>query len=148
MKVILLQDVKKIGKKGEVINASDGYARNFLFPKKLAKEATDANLHILNNQKENERKQKLAEIEAAQKLAGELKGKEVRIEGKVGDNGKLFGAITSKDVAEEINKTYNVNIDKKKIVMDTIKVAGGYEVEVKLYPEVSTKMKVIIVPKA
>lgn len=148
MKVILLQDVKKIGKKGEVINASDGYARNFLFPKKLAKEATDANLHILNNQKENERKQKLAEIEAAQKLAGELKGKEVRIEGKVGDNGKLFGAITSKDVAEEINKVYKVNIDKKKIVMDTIKVAGGYEVEVKLYPEVSTKMKVIIVPKA
>ncbi|MGL5648239.1 MAG: 50S ribosomal protein L9 [Clostridium sp.] len=148
MKVILLQDVKKIGKKGEVINASDGYARNFLFPKKLAKEATDANMHILNNQKENERKQKLAEIEAAQKLAGELKGKEVKITGKVGDNGKLFGAITSKDVATEINKVYNVNIDKKKIVMETIKVAGGYEIEVKLYPEVSTKMKVIIVPQA
>lgn len=148
MKVILLQDVKKIGKKGEVINASDGYARNFLFPKKLAKEATDANMHILNNQKENERKQKLAEIEAAQKLANELKGKEVKITGKVGDNGKLFGAITSKDVAAEINKVYNVNIDKKKIVMDTIKVAGGYEVEVKLYPEVSTKMKVIIVPQS
>ncbi|MGL4875021.1 MAG: 50S ribosomal protein L9 [Clostridium sp.] len=148
MKVILLQDVKKIGKKGEVINASDGYARNFLFPKKLAKEATDNNMHILNNQKENERKQKLAEIEAAQKLANELKGKEIKIAGKVGDNGKLFGAITSKDVATEINKVYNVNIDKKKIVMDTIKIAGGYEIEVKLYPEVSTKMKVIIVPQA
>ncbi|ENZ00206.1 50S ribosomal protein L9 [Clostridium thermobutyricum] len=148
MKVILLQDVKKIGKKGEVINVSDGYARNFLFPKKLAKEATDANLHILNNQKENERKQKLAEIEAAQKLASELKGKEVKIEAKSGENGKLFGAITSKDVAQEINKVYKMNIDKKKIVMDTIKVAGGYEIEVKLYPEVSTKMKVIIVPKA
>ena len=79
MIVILLQDVKKIGKKGEVINASDVYARNFLFPKKLAKEAKDSNLHILNNQKENERKQKLAEIEAAQKLASELKGKEVKI---------------------------------------------------------------------
>ena len=148
MKVILLQDVKKIGKKGEVINVSDGYARNFLFPKKLAKEATDANLHILNNQKENERKQKLAEIEAAQKLASELKGKEVKIEAKSGENGKLFGAITSKDVAQEINKVYKMKIDKKKIVMDTIKVAGGYEIEVKLYPEVSTKMKVIIVPKA
>ena len=148
MKVILLQDVKKIGKKGEVINVSDGYARNFLFPKKLAKEATDANFHILNNQKENERKQKLAEIEAAQKLASELKGKEVKIEAKSGENGKLFGAITSKDVAQEINKVYKMNIDKKKIVMDTIKVAGGYEIEVKLYPEVSTKMKVIIVPKA
>ena len=147
MKVILLQDVKKLGKKGDVIEASDGYARNYLFPRKLAEEATNNNLHILNNKKENERKQKLAEIEAAQKLAGELKGKEVKIAAKVGDNGKLFGAITSKDVAELINQQYKVKVDKKKIVMDTIKVAGGYEIEVKLYPEVSTKMKVIIVPQ-
>lgn len=147
MKVILLQDVKKIGKKGDVIEASDGYARNFLFPKKLAEEATASNLHILNNKKENERKQKLAEIEAAQKLANELKGKEITIKAKTGESGKLFGAITSKDVSELINKQYNINIEKKKIVMDTIKVAGGYEIEVKLYPEVSTKMKVIIVPQ-
>lgn len=144
MKVILLQDVKKIGKKGEVINASDGYARNFLFPKKLAEEATDSNLHILNNKKENERKQKLAEIEAAQKLASELKGKVIKVTSKAGEGGKLFGAITSKDVAGLIKAQYKVEIDKKKIVMDTIKVAGGYEIEVKLYPEVSTKMKVII----
>ena len=148
MKVILLKDVKKLGKKGDVINASDGYARNFLFPKGVAKEATDNNLHILNNQKENERKQKLAELEAAQKLASELKGKEIRIAGKAGDNGKLFGAITSKDVAKKIKEAYKIDIDKKKIVMETIKVAGGYEIEVKLYPEVSTKMKVIIVPQA
>lgn len=147
MKVILLKDVKKLGKKGDVINASDGYARNFLFPKGLAKEATENNLHILNNQKENERKQRLAELEAAQKLASELKGKEIRIEGKAGDNGKLFGAITSKDVSKKIKETYKIDIDKKKIVMETIKVAGGYEIEVKLYPEVSTKMKVIIVPQ-
>lgn len=148
MKVILLKDVKTLGKVGDVINASDGYARNFLFPKGLAKEATDNNMHILNNQKENERKQKLAELEAAQKLASELKGKEIKIIGKAGDNGKLFGAITSKDVAKRIKELYKVEIDKKKIVMDTIKIAGGYEVEVKLYPEVSTKMKVIIVPQA
>lgn len=147
MKVILLQDVKKIGKKGEVINASDGYARNFLFPKKLAKEATDSNLHILNNQKENERKQKLAELEAAQKLAQELKGKEINITSKIGENGRLFGAITSKDVAAVIKKDYKVEIDKKKIVMDTIKVAGAVDIEVKIYPEVSTKMKVIITPQ-
>ena len=146
MKVILLQDVKRVGKKGDVIEASDGYARNFLFPRKLAQEAIDANLHILNNKKENERKQKLAELEAAQKLAGELKGKEVKITAKTGENGKLFGAITSKDVAELIKKQYNVNIDKKKIVMDTIKIAGTYNIEVKLYPEVSTKMKVMVVP--
>ena len=148
MKVILLKDVKKLGKAGDVINASDGYARNFLFPKGLAKEATDNNMHILNNQKENERKKKLAELEAAQKLASELKGKEIKITVKTGDNGKLFGAITSKDVAKKIKELYKVEIDKKKIVMETIKVAGGYEIEVKLYLEVSTKMKVIIVPQA
>lgn len=147
MKVILLQDVKKIGKKGEVINTSDGYARNFLFPRKLAQEATDANLHILNNKKENERKQKLAEIEAAQKVANELKGKEIKITTKLGENGKLFGAITSKDIASEIKKQFKVEVDKKKIVMDTIKVSGTYEIEVKLYPEVSTKMKVVIIPQ-
>ena len=147
MKVILLQDVKKIGKKGDVIEASDGYARNFLFPKKLAQEATESNLHILNNKKENDRKQKLAEIEAAQKLAGELKGKEITIKAKTGETGKLFGAITSKDVAELIKTQYKIEIDKKKIVMDTIKLAGGYDIEIKLYPEVSTKMKVVIVPQ-
>ena len=147
MKVILLQDAKKIGKKGEVINTSDGYARNYLFPRKLAQEATDANLHILNNKKENERKQKLAEIEAAQKVANELKGKEIKITTKLGENGKLFGAITSKDIASEIKKQFKVEVDKKKIVMDTIKVSGTYEIEVKLYPEVSTKMKVVIIPQ-
>lgn len=147
MKVILLKDVKKIGKKGDVVNTSDGYARNYLFPRKLAEEATDANLHILNNKIANERKQKLAEIEAAQKVANELKGKEIKITTKLGENGKLFGAITSKDIAGEIKKQYNVEVDKKKIVMDTIKVSGSYEIEVKLYPEVSTKMKVVIIPQ-
>ena len=122
MKVILLQDVKKVGKKGDVIEASDGYARNFLFPRKLAQEASDSNMHILNNKKENERKHKLAELEAAQKLAGELKGKEITIKAKAGENGKLFGAITSKDVAELIKEQYKIEIDKKKIVMDTIKL--------------------------
>lgn len=147
MKVILLQDVKKLGKKGDVIEASDGYARNFLFPRKLAEEATANGLHVLNAKKENERKKKLAELEAAQKLAGELKGKEVTINAKAGESGRLFGAITNKDIAEAINSKYNLSIDKKKIVMDTIKIAGGYDIEVKLYPEVSTKMKVIIVPQ-
>lgn len=144
MKVILLQDVKKIGKKGDVVDTSDGYARNFLFPRKLAEEANDANLHILNNKKENERKQKLAELEAAQNVAKELKGKVIKISAKAGEGGKLFGAITSKEVAKLINDQYKVQVDKKKIVMDTIKVAGGYEIEVKLYPEVSTKMRVVV----
>ena len=147
MKVILLQDVKKLGKKGDVVSTSDGYARNFLFPRNLAQEATDSNLHVLNAKKDVERRKKTAEIEAAQKLADDLRDKVVKIDAKAGDSGKLFGAITSKDIADKINDQFNVKVDKKKIVMDTIKIAGTYNIEVKLYPEVSTKMKVNIVPK-
>ncbi|NLP27505.1 MAG: 50S ribosomal protein L9 [Clostridia bacterium] len=144
MKVILLQDVKNLGKKGDVVNASDGYARNFLFPRKLAQEATAENLHIVNQKKENERKKKLEELEAAQALAEKLKGKEIKITAKSGENGRLFGAITNKDVADNIKKQYGVKIDKKKVVIDTIKQTGVYDVELKLYAEVSTKMKVVI----
>ena len=146
MKVILLQDVKKLGKKGDVVSTSDGYARNFLFPRNLAQEATDSNLHVLNAKKDVERRKKTAEIEAAQKLAEDLRDKVVKIEAKAGDSGKLFGAITSKDIADKINDQFKVKVDKKKIVMDTIKIAGTYNIEVKLYPEVSTKMKVMVSP--
>lgn len=146
MKVILLKDVKSLGKKGDVIEASDGYARNYLLPRKLAEQATDNNLHILNAKKTIERKAKLAEIEAAQKLAEELKDKVVKVEGKAGDGGRLFGAITNKDVAGLIEKQYNVKIDKKKIVMETIKILGTYTIEIKIYPEITTKMKVMVVP--
>jgi large subunit ribosomal protein L9 len=144
MKVILLKDVKGIGKKGDVVNAADGYARNFLFPRKLAQEATDASMHILQNQKEAERRKKLAEIEAAQKLAGELKGKEIILTVKSGENGRLFGSITGKDIADELNRQTGLDIDKKKVVVDNIRQLGDYEVEVKLYPEISTKIKVTI----
>ena len=146
MKVIVLQDVKKLGKKGDVVSTSDGYARNFLFPRNLAQEATDSNLHVLNAKKDVERRKKTAEIEAAQKLADDLRDKVVKIDAKAGDSGKLFGAITSKDIADKINDQFNVKVDKKKIVMDTIKIAGTYNIEVKLYPEVSTKMKVMVSP--
>jgi large subunit ribosomal protein L9 len=144
MKVILLKDVKSVGKKGDVINAADGYARNFLFPRHLAEEATDANMHILNRKDENERKKKTAEIETAQKLANDLKDKVVKIVGKAGENGKLFGAITTKDIAVALNKQCNLEIDKKKIVTDTIKLLGTYDVEIKIYPEISTKIKVLV----
>lgn len=144
MKVILLKDVKGVGKKGDVINAADGYARNFLLPRKLAEQATDVSMHILQNQKETERRKKLAEVEAAQMLANELKGKEITLTVKSGENGRLFGSITGKDIAEELNKQTGLDIDKKKIVVDNIRQLGGYEVEVKLYPEISTKIKVII----
>jgi large subunit ribosomal protein L9 len=144
MKVILLKDVKGVGKKGDVINAADGYARNFLLPRKLAQEATDVSMHILQNQKEAERRKKLAEVEAAQKLASDLKGKEITLTVKSGENGRLFGSITGKDIADELNKQAGLDIDKKKIVVDNIRQLGAYDVEVKLYPEISTKIKVLI----
>jgi large subunit ribosomal protein L9 len=144
MKVILLADIKSVGKKGEVVNASDGYARNFLFPRKLAQEATESNLNVLNQKKEAERRKKLAEIEAAQKLADELKDKQVKIIAKSGEHGRLFGAITSKDISDALKKQYNIDIDKKKITVDSIKQLGVYEAELKLYAEVSTKIKVAI----
>ena len=145
MKVILLKDIKGVGKKGEVINASDGYARNFLFPKKLAEEANDANLHILNQKNEAMRRKKLEETEAAQKLADSLKGKQVKLFAKAGEGGRLFGAITSKDIADAINKEFKINIDKKKVNTETIKQLGNYEIELKIYPEVSAKINVFIV---
>jgi len=144
MKVILLQDVKKVGKKGDVVNTSDGYARNFLFPRKLAIEANDSNMHVLNNKKEAERRQKTAEIEEAQKLAKEIQGKEILIKVKTGEQGRLFGSITGKDISEELKKKFNIDIDKKKIVVDVIRQLGTYEVEVKIYPEISTKVKVVV----
>jgi ribosomal protein L9 len=147
MKVILLKDVKSMGKKGDLVNASDGYARNYLFPRGLAQEATEGNLHILNNKKEAERRQKLAEIEAAQKLAESLKGKEIKLTVKSGENGRLFGSITGKDIADEINKNFKINVDKKKIVVDTIRQLGVYDVEIKLYPEISTKIKLVVSEK-
>lgn len=144
MKVILLQDVKKLGKKGDVVNTSDGYARNFLFPRKLAIEANDSNMHVLNNKKEAERRQKTAEIEQAQKLAKEIQGKEILIKVKTGEHGRLFGSITGKDISEELKKKFNIDIDKKKIVVDVIRQLGTYEVEVKIYPEISTRIKVVV----
>ncbi|MGB4589716.1 MAG: 50S ribosomal protein L9 [Clostridiaceae bacterium] len=144
MKIILLKDVKDLGKAGDILEASDGYARNFLFPRKLAEVATAGNLHIINQKKENERKVKLQETEAAQKIADQMRNKELIIKTKVGENGRLFGAITNKDIAELVNKTFGTQIDKKKILVNTIKLVGSYDVEVKIYPEISSKLKVTI----
>lgn len=144
MKVILLKDVKNLGKKGDIVNASDGYARNFLFPKKLAEEANNNNMYELNQKKEAERRKKLQEIEEAQKIAAALKGKEVKLTVKSGENGKLFGSITSKDVADALNLQYKLSIDKKKVVVDTIRQVGSYDAEIKIYPEISAKVKVIV----
>lgn len=145
MKVLLKADIKNVGKKGTVINASDGYARNFLFPRGLAIEATEGVIKEYEAQKANEAKKKEAEFKQAKELAKKMSGYSVTIKVNAGENGKLFGSITSKDIAEQLNKQYNLNIDKKKIVLDeAIKVAGTYTVEVKIYPEVSANVKVII----
>ncbi len=144
MKIILLSDVKGLGKKDEIVEASDGYVRNFLFPKKLAKEATDANIHILKNQKDIERRKKLEEVEKAQELANTLRGREIEVFVKAGDNGKIYGTVSNKDVADVLNKSYNMSIDKKKISLDQIKSLGVYEAEVKIYKDVSTKIKVVV----
>lgn len=148
MKVILTQDVKNLGKKGDIVNASDGYARNFLLSKGLAKEATEGNVKVTNAQKEAERKQKLADTEAALKLSNELKEKELVMKAKAGDGGKLFGAITSKDIAEEIKKQLNLDFDKKKISVNNIKSLGVYEAEIKLYTGISGKLTIKIEPLA
>jgi large subunit ribosomal protein L9 len=146
MKIILLKDVKDVGKKGDVVDVSDGYARNYLFPRKLAQEGTTSNMHVISAQKESERKVKLKEIEAAQAVAEKIKNKEIVYKVKVGENGRLFGAVTSKDVVELIKKHFGLDVDKKKVIVDTIKTIGSYDVEIKLYPEISSKFKLVVQP--
>ena len=145
MKVILKADVKGTGKKGEVKSVSDGYARNFLFPKKLAEEATEGNLKQYDAMKVIEARKRAEEEKSAQELAKKISSYNVVIKVKTGENGKLFGSITSKDISEQLKKQCKVDIDKKKFVLsEAIKVAGRYQVEVKVYPEISAKLSVSI----
>ncbi|MCX7903611.1 MAG: 50S ribosomal protein L9 [Caloramator sp.] len=145
MKVILTSDVKGVGKKGDVINVSDGYARNFLFPRKLAIEANESNLKVLEAQKAKEEQKRQEELQRARELAKKLSEITVEVSVKAGENGKLFGSITSKDISDALKKQHGIEIDKKKIELDeAIKVAGVYNIEVKVYPEVSAKLKVNI----
>ncbi|MCX7710525.1 MAG: 50S ribosomal protein L9 [Clostridia bacterium] len=145
MKVILKQDVKGLGKKESMVEVSDGYARNFLFPKGLAVEATATNINVMKTKTEAEKSRKERELAQAKALAEKLKSITVVIKGKAGENGKLFGSITNKDIADKLKKDFNLDIDKKKINLpDALKAIGTTEVEVKLYPEVSTKLTVKI----
>jgi large subunit ribosomal protein L9 len=146
MKVVLLQDVKDLGKKGELVSASDGYARNFLFPRKLAVEATEGRLKEIEDKKSSEKNRKEKELAAAKELAEKLGKLEVNFKTKAGENGKLFGSITGKDIAEAIKAQHKIEVDKKKVVLhDAIKALGTYQVEIKVYPEVSAKISVKIV---
>ena len=146
MKVILLEDVKSVGKKGELVNASDGYAKNFLFPKKLAVEATKSNLNDFELKQKAEAKRKKEELEQAQNMSKELENKTVTVKVKTGENGKLFGSVTNKEVAEEIVKQTGMEIDKKKVsIGDPIKMVGERTAVIKLHPKVSAEITIKIV---
>ena len=145
MKVILLSDVKGSGKKGDLVEVSDGYARNFLLPKKLAKEANTSALAELKSQNAAKQHKLDEEIKEAKNLAARLEGKTVTISAKAGENGKLFGSVTAKEIASEVSKAFSVKIDKRKVqVKDDIKTFGTYECEVKLYQGISVKIYVVV----
>ncbi len=143
MKVILLQDLKGTGKKGEIVNVSDGYARNYLFPRKLAEEATEKNLKKWKQKQKDEERKRQQEITEANKMVEKLKDITLVIKAKSGESGKLFGSLTNKEIAEELDKQYNIKLDRKKIVLpEPIKQLGEMELEVKVYAEISGKLKV------
>lgn len=145
MKVILLADVKSLGKKGEIVNVSDGYARNMLLPKKLGVEATAKNINDLKLQKANEDKVAKEVLEAAQALAKEISEKSITVSIKVGEGGKTFGSISSKEIAEAAKAQINLELDKKKIQLpNPIKALGTTAVPIKLHPKVTAELKVIV----
>ncbi len=146
MKVILLQDIKGVGKKDQVINANDGYARNYLFPKKLAVEANVGNLTNLKSKQDSNQYRKDLQKEEAIKIADKLKGLNVQIKVKAGENGKIFGGVTSKEIAENLKAQHGIEIEKKKIILtETIKTLGTVNVDIKLYEGVTAKLKVQVV---
>ncbi len=145
MKLILLENVKGVGKKGDIVNKNDGYAINFLIPKKLAVEATNANLNDLELKKKSEAKRKKEELEEAQRLGAELNDKVVKVKVKAGENGKVFGSVTNKEIASALLEQTGIDIDKKKISFDDpIKMVGRRIVKVKLHPQVTVELTVEI----
>lgn len=145
MDIILLQDVKALGKKGEIVKVSDGYARNFILPKKLGLEATKQNLYDLNTQKAAEAKKQKEILEEAQAQAKKLEELTIKVNIKAGEGGKTFGSVSSKEIAAALKEQFGLDIDKKKLQLnDTIKHAGSYTVPVKLHPQVTAQMKVMV----
>ncbi|HBU11695.1 MAG TPA: 50S ribosomal protein L9 [Clostridiales bacterium] len=144
MKVILLETVQGKGKTGDIVTVSDGYARNYLFPKKLATEATPQNLNAAKQKIAAAKYKKEVEKENAEEVAKELSGLELHIAAKHGEGGRLFGAVTAKEIAAALKEKAGYDIDKKKFTVPTIKEVGEYEVGVKVYAEISTKIKVVV----
>jgi len=148
MKVILLKDIKGKGKKDQIIEASDGFARNYLFPRKLAIEATGANLNAIETAKSAQSHRKEVEKKEAQELAKKMGEMSVDVYVRAGENGKLYGKVTNQEVADALKAKYGIDVDKRKITVDGIKNVGPAEAVVKLYPEVSAKLKLNIAAKA
>ena len=149
MKVILLENVKSLGKKGEIVNVNDGYARNFILPKKLGVEATGKNLNDLKLQKNNEKKVAQENLDAAKELAAELSAGKVELAIKVGEGGRTFGSVSSKEIAVAVKDQMQLDIDKKQIQLtESIKSLGTHIVTVKLHPEVSAELKVVVKEEA
>lgn len=142
MEVILNADVKGLGKKGELVKTSDGYARNFLFPRNLAIEANAQAMTELKNREESKQHKIDVATQQAKDAAAKLQGNIIKLTAKAGKNGKLFGSVTSKEIAEKIKAEYGVDVDKRKITVDDIKNFGTYEAEVKLYTGISAKIRV------
>lgn len=145
MKVILKADVKSLGKKGDLVNTSDGYARNFLFPKGLAIEANAQAMNEFNNKETAKKFHKAEEIKAANELKDRIEGKTFKVAAKAGANGKLFGSVTAKDVSAAIKEEIGENIDKRKISMQDIKAFGTTQIEVKVYQGITAKVFVQVV---
>lgn len=146
MKIILLKDVKGLGKEGELVESKTGYARNFLFPKKLAVEATPKNLKKWEEEGEMRESQEQKEIEQAKELKGKIENIQVIIKAKGGSEGKLFGSVTSQDIANELKKQHNLDIDKRKIdLKENIKNPGQLKLDVRVYPEILASLNVNVV---
>lgn len=145
MEIILLQDVKSLGKKGDIVKVNDGYARNFLFPKKLGIEANKQNIYELNQQKAAEEKRQKELLEEAKNLAKRLEDLNVKVSIKAGEGGKTFGSVSSKEIAAALKEQCGIDIDKKKLVLaDPLKQVGAYTVAVKLHPQVTARLKVTV----
>jgi large subunit ribosomal protein L9 len=143
MKIILLQDEKKLGKKGDIIEASEGYARNYILPKKIGVEATAGNMNDLKLHKANDAKLAQEQLDAAKELAKELETKQVVVKIKAGEGGRAFGSVSTKEIAAAVKEQHNLEIDKKKIQLpEALKNFGSYEVSVKLHPQVTAKLTV------
>jgi len=148
MKVILLQDVKTLGKKGNLVNVSDGYARNFLMPRKLAKEANTQAMNEYNNAERAKEYKIQSAIDTANKTAEDLNGRAIKVYSKAGQGGKLFGSVTAKEIAAEIQKQYGITVDKRKIILETdIKSFGTFPYEIKLHQGISASMSVVVCEK-